>query len=110
MKSGDIVLTIIPQDNRQKIRPVLILKDLPGYNDFLVCAVSTQLHQFIAGFDILLDTNNPAFTASGLKASSIFRLSNLAVLQKKDIIGAIGSLNSELHNTLLKNLSAYLIA
>jgi mRNA interferase MazF len=110
MKPGDIVLTIIPQDNQQKIRPVLILKNLPGYNDFLVCAVSTQLHQFIDGFDILLDSKNPAFKATGLKASSLFRLSNLAVLQKEDIIGTIGSLNKELHTELLKNLSAYLIA
>ncbi|MCZ2460614.1 MAG: type II toxin-antitoxin system PemK/MazF family toxin [Chitinophagales bacterium] len=44
MKAGDIVLTKIPQDNQQKIRPVLILKVLPKYNDYLVCAVSSQLH------------------------------------------------------------------
>ncbi len=29
MKPGAIVLTIIPQDNQQKTRPVLILKILP---------------------------------------------------------------------------------
>jgi mRNA-degrading endonuclease toxin of MazEF toxin-antitoxin module len=42
MKPGDIVLTVIPQDDQQKRRPVLILKTLPKYGDFLVCAVSSQ--------------------------------------------------------------------
>ena len=54
MKSGAIVLTIIPQDNQQKTRPVLILKVLPKYNDFLVCAISSQLHQLIPNFDLII--------------------------------------------------------
>jgi mRNA interferase MazF len=60
MKPGNIVLTIIPQDNLQKKRPVLILKILPKYNDFLVCAVSSQLYQYIAGFDLMLKDSDPA--------------------------------------------------
>lgn len=110
MKPGDIVLTIIPQDDQQKKRPVLILKILPKYNDFLVCAVSSQLHQQIPGFDLVLDEKHEAFTASRLKTSSVFRLSNLAVLSKKDIIGTIGSLRTDLHLKLLKTLAEYILA
>lgn len=110
MKPGDIVLTIIPQDDQQKIRPVLILKILPKYNDFLVCAVSSQMHQHIPGFDLLLETIHPAFTASGLRASSVFRLSNLAVLSKEEIVGTIGLLQKDLHLQLLKTLSDYILA
>ncbi|HYG50841.1 MAG TPA: hypothetical protein VD905_08050 [Flavobacteriales bacterium] len=52
MKSGDIVLIPIPQANSQiKKRPVLLLKQLPGYGDWLVCGISTQMQQYIAGFD-----------------------------------------------------------
>jgi hypothetical protein len=36
MRPGAIVLTVIPQDNQQKKRPVLVLEILPKYNDFLV--------------------------------------------------------------------------
>ena len=109
MKPGDIVLTKIPQDNLNKLRPVLILKTMPGYNDLLVCAVSSQLHQFIPGFDLILEDSSPFFANSGLKASSVFRLSNLAVLPITDINGKIGSLEKILHQQLLKNLSEYLI-
>ena len=110
MKPGDIVLTIIPQDDQQKIRPVLILKTLPKYNDFLVCAISSQLHQNIPDFDLVLDSKDPAFATSGLRGSSVFRLSNLAVLSKEEIIGTIGSLQKELHLQLLKTLAGYLLA
>jgi mRNA interferase MazF len=109
MKPGDIVLTIIPQDDQQKIRPVLILKILPKYNDFLVCAVSSQLHQHIHGFDLVLDAKDAAFKTSGLKTSSVFRLSNLAVLSKEEIIGTIGFLQKDLHLQLLKTLAGYLL-
>lgn len=69
MKQGDIVLTIIPQDDQQKIRPVLILRIFPKYKDFLVCAVSSQLHQYITGFDLILENTHPAFINSGLRAT-----------------------------------------
>jgi mRNA interferase MazF len=82
MKPGGIVLTVIPQDNLQKKRPVLILKILPKYKDFPVCALSSQLHQYIEGFDLILEASHPAFGASGLKQSSVFRLSNLQSCQQ----------------------------
>lgn len=110
MKTGDIVLTIIPQDSLQKRRPVLILKVLPKYKDFLVCAVSSQLHQYIDGFDLMLNDSHAAFAACGLKQSSIFRLSNLAVLSTENIIGSIGYLQKDLHLKLLKTLAGYLLA
>ncbi|SRR5258706_4306244 len=110
MKPGAIVLTVIPQDNQQKIRPVLILKILPKYNDLFVCAISSQLHQRIPGFDLILEDKHPAFTASGLKTSSLFRLANLAVLSKEDIIGTIGYLQKDLLDKLLRTLSDYLLS
>ena len=110
MKPGDIVLTIIPQDGQQKKRPVLILKILPKYNDYLVCAISSQLHQYIPGFDLMLDDKHKAFKESSLNGPSVFRLSNLAVLSNKDIIGTIGFLRNDLHLILLKNLANYLLS
>ena len=109
MKPGAIVLTVIPQDDQQKIRPVLVLKILPKYNDFLVCAISSQLHQFIPDFDLIIEDTHPAFSASGLKTSSLFRLGNLAVLSKEDIIGTIGYLQKDLHDKLLKTLADFLL-
>jgi mRNA interferase MazF len=110
MKPGDIVLTIIPQDGQKKKRPVLILKILPKYNDYLVCAISSQLHQYISNFDLVLNDKHEAYNASVLNAPSVFRLSNLAVLSKQDIIVSIGSLRKDLHLYLLQNLAKYLLA
>jgi mRNA interferase MazF len=51
MKECNIVLTPVPQANGGiKNRPALILKEMPKYQDFLVCGISTQLKQYIANF------------------------------------------------------------
>src|SRR6266496_1409390 len=97
MKEGDIVLAVMPQDAAQKLRPVLILKILPGYNDLLVCSVSSQLKHYISGFDLLLEKSNASHESTGLITASVFRLTNLAVLERKDIAGAIGYLSADLH-------------
>jgi len=110
MKPGAIVLTVIPQDDQQKKRPVLILKTLPKYNDFLVCAISSQLRQFIPDFDLIIKDNHPEFSGTGLRTSSLIRLANLAVLSKRDIIGTIGYLPKDIHKKLLKTLTDFLLA
>ncbi|WP_200816765.1 hypothetical protein [Planktothrix sp. PCC 11201] len=67
MKEADIVLTPIPQtDGKIKNRPVILLRELPPYKDFLVCGVSTQLHQQVQGFDDIISPSDPDFAASGL--------------------------------------------
>lgn len=59
MTEGTIILTQIRQaDGGSKLRPVLVLRALPTYKDFLVCGISTQLHQEIANFDIVLTPNS----------------------------------------------------
>lgn len=109
MKEGDIILTIVPQDNLQKKRPALILKILPKYNDLLVCAISSQVQQAIPSFDLVLENPHHAFKNSGLKVNSVFRLGNLAVPPEEDILGTIGFLDGALHQTLLQNLVDFLI-
>ena len=52
MKEGDVILTPVPQaDGTIKTRPAIILREMPPYKDFLVCGVSTQLHQQVKDFD-----------------------------------------------------------
>jgi mRNA interferase MazF len=110
VRPGDIVLTIIPQDNKQKRRPVLILKILPRFNDLLVCAISSQMHQLVPNFDMELKETDTAFADSGLIKNSIIRLGSIAVLSTIDVVGTIGFLDKKLHRTLLQNLSNFLTA
>ncbi len=110
MKAGDVVLTPVPQaDGGVKNRPAILLRDVPPYGDFLVCGVTTQLHQQVKGFDEVIAPSDSDFESSGLKSESLIRLGFLAVLPRSSIIGAIGSISSEQHQRLLKTLSDYLI-
>lgn len=86
MREGEIVLASIPQfDGTIKLRPVLLLKQLPGYNDFLVCGISTQLHQLINGFDELLSDKSTDFVQTGLRQSSVIRLGFLGIVPNNKI-------------------------
>ncbi len=72
MKEGDVILAPVPQaDGTIKTRPAVILREMPPYKDFLVCGVSTQLHQRVIDFDEVISPFDPDFTSSGLKSESL---------------------------------------
>lgn len=55
MKEADVVLTpILQADGAIKNRPALILREMPRFKDFLVCGISTQLHQKVEDFDEII--------------------------------------------------------
>ncbi|MCI0397962.1 MAG: type II toxin-antitoxin system PemK/MazF family toxin [Chloroflexi bacterium] len=110
MNEGDVILTPIPQaDGRLKNRPAIVLRKMPGYNDLLVCGVSTQLHQRVKGFDEIIWPNDADFPSSGLLTQSLIRLGFLAIIPGNRIIGSIGTISPERHKRLLRTLSNYLI-
>jgi mRNA interferase MazF len=110
MKEGDLVLAAIPQADAQvKNRPVIILREMPPYGDWLVCGVSTQLAQEVIGFDEIVALSDVDFASSGLRAASLIRLGFLAVLPRRSVLGAIGSISSERYIRLVKRLSHYLV-
>ena len=109
MKEGDIVLTPVPQaDGSIKNRPAILLREFPGYRDFLVCGVSTQLRQEVKGFDEIILASDLDFASSGLRSDSLIRLGFLAMLPHGKIAGSIGSISSDRHKKLLKTLAEYL--
>ena len=109
MKEADIALARLPQaDGTLKRRPIVILREMPKYRDFLVCGISTQLYQEVKNFDEIISPNDADFAGSGLKAESLIRLGFLNVLVRKDILGSIGEISAERHQRLLQNLSDYL--
>lgn len=109
MKEGDIVLTPVPHsDGSIKNRPAILLREFPPYNDYLVCGVSTQLHQEVQGPDEVISTSDPDFGSSSLKSESLIRLGFLAMLPRTKIAGSIGSISVERHRRLLDTLAEYL--
>lgn len=111
MKEADIILTPLPLANRTvKSRPALLLRELPPFGDFLVCGISTPIHQAVPGFDEVISKHHSDFAGAGLMAESVIRLGFLAILPRKRIVGAIGSIGSDRHTRLLNNLSKHLVA
>lgn len=109
MKAGDIALAQLQQaDGQYKLRPVLLLKQLPPFGDWLVCGISAQVRQAVPDFDELVQKSDSDFPNSGLHAPSVIRLGFLATLSEKNLPGTIGSINPKRYQRLLKNLTAFL--
>ena len=110
MNEGDVILIPLPQANgKNKNRPAIILREMPPFRDVLVCGVSTQLHQFVSGFDETITVSDDDFLMSSLVADSVIRLGFLAVIPRKNIIGSIGTISSDRHRRLLHTSSNYLV-
>ncbi len=109
MREGAVVLVALRQaDGKVKPRPAVALRQLPGFGDWLVCGVSTQLHQFVSGFDEQVSASDPDFGLSGLTGPSVIRLSFLQAVPLSIIMGRIGAISPERHRRLLSNLSQHL--
>jgi mRNA interferase MazF len=94
MTEGDVILTPIPQaDGQLKNRPALFLRQMPPYDDALVCGISSQLHQKVENFDEIITAQDIDFSLSGLVQNSLIRLGFLAIIPQKRILGSIGSIS-----------------
>lgn len=106
-----MALSPLPQaDGRTKPRPVILLRQMPPFGDWLVCGVSTQLHQEVAGFDETIGPSDLDFKRSGLKAPSLVRLGFLVVLPADRLLGVLGSIAPERHGRLLRRLGTFFLA
>lgn len=110
MNEGSIILAALPQaDGKIKFRPAVVLCEMPPYGDLLICGISTQLHQFIAGFDELIVRTDSDFVTSGLLNDSIIRLGFLMTVSSPHAAGSVGSISRERYQRLLRRLSAHLV-
>ncbi len=110
MTEGDVALTPLPQaDGQTKPRPAILLCRMPPFGDWLVCGVSTQLHQEVVGFDEIIAQSHPDFRRSGLKSSSLIRLGFLVVLPAERLLGVVGVIAPERHARLRQRLGEFLL-
>ena len=111
--AGQIVLFRFPQTDLEegKLRPALLLAQLPGgYDDWLICMVSSQIRQYIPGFDEIVQETDADFAGSGLKVSSVFRIGRLAVVEGGILLGAIGQIAPERLRRIKNHLADWLTA
>lgn len=109
---GQIVLTPFPYTDLSttKLRPVLMLRQASRFGDWLVCMVSSRVDQAETGLDEIVLPTDPDFSASGLKAPSVLRLSRLAVLQGTLLAGHIGTIDASRLSRIRERLSHWISA
>jgi len=95
---GQIVLFRFPRADlsESKLRPALLLSEVPSpYEDWLICMISSQVHQRIDGFDELIEKDDEGFARSGLKVRSVIRIGRLAIVEGEMLEGRMGTINPE---------------
>jgi mRNA interferase MazF len=108
MQAGQIVLFRFPHTDlgEGKMRPTLLVAKVPGrFDDWLACALSTQLHQQVEGFDEVIREGDADYVQSGLKSESLVRVGRLGVLNGAIFEGAVGEISAE----RLKRIKARLV-
>jgi mRNA interferase MazF len=105
MNEGQIALADLPQaTGPAKRRPVLLLRQMPGYGDYLVCGLSTQTRQYLPGFDELLTPDS----TNKLRLASVVRLGFLDIVPAAQLSGIIGQIPNTLLTDLRQRLADYL--
>ena len=109
MKAGDVVRwTFVQADGQHKMRPAIVIAQVPPFNDWLVCAVSTQLQREVNGLDVLLNGAHPDFTRTGLRTDSLVRVAQLTTLPDKVIQGSIGDISPTMLALIKERLRKWL--
>jgi mRNA interferase MazF len=110
---GQIVLFKFPQTDLKigKLRPALLIKPLSNdYDDWLVCMISTKIGQEVTGLDEIITPNDQDFKQTGLKSESVFRVSRLAVVSEKILLGTIGEISAERLERIKINLANWILS
>jgi mRNA interferase MazF len=91
--AGSVILAELPTSTgAPKLRPVLILAEVPGpYGDLLVCGISTQVHLHIPDWDEHLRLGDADYVQSGLRYPSIIRLSYVGIVSPLQVQAVLGT-------------------
>jgi mRNA interferase MazF len=108
---AQIVLFRFPQTDQTeaKLRPALVLRRLPGhYDDWMICMISSQLHQKIPDFDEVITSTDSDFRQSGLKLASVIRISRLAVVNSDMLLGKLGQIDALRLSRIKQKLASWI--
>lgn len=91
------------------MRPALVIANLPSHRkDWLVCMISSQIHQTIQNIDEIIETTDADFSGTGLKTASLVRLTRLAVVEETIFTGTIGEISQNRLAKLKTRLSGWI--
>ncbi len=111
IKAGQIVLFRFPQTDLVlgNLRPSLLVAPIPSsYDDWLVCMISSQMHQAIPNFDEIILKTDADFAQTRLKSESVLRLSRLAVVSETIFVGKLGEISQNRLKKVKENLADWI--
>ncbi|MBX2972889.1 MAG: type II toxin-antitoxin system PemK/MazF family toxin [Flavobacteriales bacterium] len=109
MEAGSVIRwAFIQADGRLKLRPAVLIKAVPPFNDWVICAISSQVQRFQPQLDVLLDKTHPDFRNVGLDFPSIVRTAYLTTIPAQQVEGRIGSLSDATMAAIRSNLGRWL--
>jgi mRNA interferase MazF len=93
---GKIVLVHFPFTDltAAKLRPALVIHE--SDQDVVVAFISSRVPAHLAGSDLPVPEDHPAFPATGLKVSSVIKFDKIATVSKDLVEGEIGELPATL--------------
>ena len=112
ISEGDIVLFRFPQTDldKGKLRPAVLIKEVPNnFDDWLVCMVSTQIHQKVEKIEIIVSEDERDFSQTGLKKDSLIRTTRIAVVDKSIFEGKLGSLPESTFSTIKQKFASWIL-
>ncbi len=111
ISEGQVILFKFVQTDQQegKLRPALVIRKLPGrHNDWLICMISSQLHQEIPELDETIATQDSDFIQTGLKTTSVIRVSRIAVVEERILLGKLGQISPKRLTLIKQKLAAWI--
>lgn len=111
IQEGQIVLFTFPQTDQTavKMRPALVVRSLPGsHDDWLVCMISSQIRHEVVEVDEVIRETNSDFHQTGLKNTSLIRVTRIAVVSGDILHGAIGCLSGYRLDRIRSRLSDWI--
>lgn len=104
---GKIVLVPFPFDDFSsfRVRPALWLTEpIDLHNHIIIAFISSKISEPIESTEILVETKRKGFELTGLKTSSIIKLSRMVTIPRKLIKRELGYLPQDLMNQVDKIL------
>jgi mRNA interferase MazF len=103
---GDVVLATIPFTDLQsaKLRPALIVSDGLIGKDVILVAISSVVRPTGHEFDVVLSSQHPDFSLSGLLRTSVVRAHHLITVEDRVIVRYLGRLGDRWLNEVTEKL------
>lgn len=109
MSPGTVALAYLPQaDRKTKLRPVLVICELPKHGDFLVCGITSKLWNCVPGFDDVIRVEDDDFRETGLRRGGVIRIGHLVVLAPDEIEGPLGRISDKRRARVVGNFVRFL--